>query len=132
MSKIRPVRQRTDAPRQDEGPNVHPNPLRPARHGLPGPPDIYPGKDAVAGYLKAYAAAFNLPVRLNARVARLGQTAEGFEIRTQDEVLRAQTGDLPSPDIQAGREAQDAGGRAYGPNNVRRRRLAVSGGEGDT
>jgi putative flavoprotein involved in K+ transport len=56
---------------------------------FPGPPDTYPGKDAVAGYLKAYAAAFNLPVRLNARVTRLGQTAEGFEIRTQDEVLRA-------------------------------------------
>jgi putative flavoprotein involved in K+ transport len=56
---------------------------------FPGPADTYPGKDAVAGYLKAYAAAFNLPVRLNARVIRLGQTAEGFEIRTQDEVLRA-------------------------------------------
>jgi putative flavoprotein involved in K+ transport len=56
---------------------------------FPGPADTYPGKDAVAGYLKAYAAAFNLPVRLNARVTRLGQTAEGFEIRTQDEVLRA-------------------------------------------
>ena len=56
---------------------------------FPGPPDTYPGKDAVAGYLKAYAAAFNLPVRLNSRVTRLGQAAEGFEIRTQDEVLRA-------------------------------------------
>ena len=56
---------------------------------FPGPPDTYPGKDAVAGYLKVYAAAFNLPVRLNSRVTRLGQTAEGFEIRTQDEVLRA-------------------------------------------
>jgi putative flavoprotein involved in K+ transport len=56
---------------------------------FPGPPDTYPGKDAVAGYLKAYAAAFNLPVRLNARVTRLSRTAEGFEIRTQDEVLRA-------------------------------------------
>ena len=56
---------------------------------FPGPPDTYPGKDAVAGYLQDYAAAFNLPVRLNSRVTRLGQTAEGFEIRTQDEVLRA-------------------------------------------
>jgi cation diffusion facilitator CzcD-associated flavoprotein CzcO len=33
---------------------------------FPGPPDTYPGKDAVAGYLRAYAAAFNLPIRLNA------------------------------------------------------------------
>ncbi len=56
---------------------------------FPGPPDTYPGKDAVAGYLKAYAAAFGLPVRLNARVMGLSRTAEGFEIRTQDEVFRA-------------------------------------------
>jgi len=56
---------------------------------FPGPPDTYPGKDAVAAYLKAYAAAFNLPVRLNARVTSLSRTADGFEIRTQDEVLRA-------------------------------------------
>jgi putative flavoprotein involved in K+ transport len=56
---------------------------------FPGPPDTYPGKDAVAGYLQAYAAAFSLPVRLNARVTALIRTAEGFEIRTQDEVFRA-------------------------------------------
>jgi putative flavoprotein involved in K+ transport len=56
---------------------------------FPGPPDTYPGKDAVAGYLQAYAAAFNLPVRLNARVTDLAKTAEGFEIRAQDEVVRA-------------------------------------------
>ena len=56
---------------------------------FPGPADTYPGKDAVADYLKAYAAALDLPVRLNARVTRLGKTAEGFEIRTQDEELRA-------------------------------------------
>ena len=56
---------------------------------FPGPPDTYPTKDPVADYLQAYAAAFNLPVRLNARVTHLSQTAEGFEIRTQDEVFRA-------------------------------------------
>ena len=56
---------------------------------FPGPPDTYPTKDPVADYLTAYATAFNLPVRLNARVTHLSQTAEGFEIRTQDEVLRA-------------------------------------------
>src|SRR5438552_13289905 len=39
----------------------------PAQHdalpgmAFPGPPDTYPGKDAVAGYLQAYAAAFDLP-----------------------------------------------------------------------
>jgi hypothetical protein len=33
----------------------------------------------VAGYLKAYAAAFDLPVRLNSPVTRLSQTDEGFK-----------------------------------------------------
>jgi putative flavoprotein involved in K+ transport len=46
---------------------------------FPGPPDTYPTKEQVAGYLDAYAAEFNLPVRLNARVTALILTAEGFE-----------------------------------------------------
>ena len=62
--------------------------------GLPGmpfpaPADTYPTKDPVADYLQAYAEAFNLPVRLNARVTQLGQTAQGFEVRTADETFRA-------------------------------------------
>jgi putative flavoprotein involved in K+ transport len=56
---------------------------------FPGRPDTYPTKDPVANYLQAYAAAFNLPVRLNARVIHLSKTAEGFEIGTQAEVFRA-------------------------------------------
>ena len=56
---------------------------------FPGRADTYPGKDAVAGYLQAYAAAFDLPARLNARVTHLTKTAAGFEIRTRDEVFRA-------------------------------------------
>jgi putative flavoprotein involved in K+ transport len=56
---------------------------------FPGPPDTYPGKDAVAGYLEAYAAAFDLPVRLNTRVTGLSRTADGFEARTGDGVFRA-------------------------------------------
>ena len=43
----------------------------------------------MAGYLKAYAAAFDLPVRLNSPVTRLSQTDEGFEIHTQREVFNA-------------------------------------------
>jgi putative flavoprotein involved in K+ transport len=67
----------------------------PAQHNslpgmpFPGPPDTYPGKDPVAGYLKAYTAAFGLPVKVNARVTHLSKTAEGFEIQTKDEVFRA-------------------------------------------
>ncbi len=56
---------------------------------FPGPPDTYPGKDAVAGYLRAYAAAFRLPVKLNTRVSDLSRTAEGFEIRAGGGVSRA-------------------------------------------
>jgi putative flavoprotein involved in K+ transport len=57
---------------------------------FPGAPGTYPGKDAVAAYLQAYATAFNLPVRLNARVTDLARTQEGFEARTADgQVLRA-------------------------------------------
>jgi putative flavoprotein involved in K+ transport len=56
---------------------------------FPGPPDTYPTKDPVADYLTAYAAKFNLPVRLNARVADLRQTEEGFEARTDGGVFRA-------------------------------------------
>jgi putative flavoprotein involved in K+ transport len=62
--------------------------------GLPGmpfpaPADTYPTKDPVADYLRAYAEAFDLPVRLNARVTQLGQTTHGFEVRTTDETFRA-------------------------------------------
>jgi putative flavoprotein involved in K+ transport len=56
---------------------------------FPGPPDTYPGKDAVAAYLNDYAAAFSLPVKLNARVTSLSKTAEDFEIRTPDVTYRA-------------------------------------------
>jgi putative flavoprotein involved in K+ transport len=56
---------------------------------FPGPPDTYPAKELVADYLNAYAAEFNLPVRLNTRVTALIRTAEGFEARTDDGVLRA-------------------------------------------
>jgi putative flavoprotein involved in K+ transport len=56
---------------------------------FPGPPDTYPTKDPVADYLNAYAEAFDLPVRLNARVTDLRRTAEGFEARTDGGVFRA-------------------------------------------
>jgi putative flavoprotein involved in K+ transport len=56
---------------------------------FPGAADTYPGKDAVAGYLADYAAAFDLPVRLNARVTRLSRAEDGFEASTGDAVFRA-------------------------------------------
>jgi cation diffusion facilitator CzcD-associated flavoprotein CzcO len=56
---------------------------------FPGPADTYPTKDPVADYLTAYAAAFNLPVKLDTRVTQLRKTADGFEIHTRDEIFRA-------------------------------------------
>jgi putative flavoprotein involved in K+ transport len=56
---------------------------------FPGRPDTYPTKDPVVGYLQDYAAAFNLPVRLNARVTDLARTQEGFEVRTDSDLFRA-------------------------------------------
>jgi putative flavoprotein involved in K+ transport len=56
---------------------------------FPGPPDTYPTKAPVADYLQAYAAKFDLPVRLNARVTSLSRTEDGFEARTDGQVFRA-------------------------------------------
>src|ERR1700759_1763689 len=56
---------------------------------FPGPPDTYPAKEQVAGYLNAYAAEFNLPVRLNTRVIALTRTEEAFEARADTGVFRA-------------------------------------------
>jgi putative flavoprotein involved in K+ transport len=56
---------------------------------FPAPADTYPTKDPVADYLQAYAAAFDLPVRLNARVTDLRRVGNDFEVRTADAIYRA-------------------------------------------
>jgi putative flavoprotein involved in K+ transport len=56
---------------------------------FPAPADTYPTKDPVADYLQAYATAFDLPVRLNARVTRLSKADDGFEVHTADAIYRA-------------------------------------------
>ena len=56
---------------------------------FPAPADTYPTKDPVADYLQAYATAFDLPVRLNARVTRLSKTDAGFEVQTADNTFQA-------------------------------------------
>jgi putative flavoprotein involved in K+ transport len=84
----------------------------PARYdGLPGmpfpaPADTYPTKEPIADYLQAYADAFHLPVRLNARVTSLSRSADGFEVRTANETLSARrvvvaTGPFQVPFIPA-------------------------------
>jgi putative flavoprotein involved in K+ transport len=56
---------------------------------FPAPVGSYPGKEAVADYLRGYAAAFDLPVELNARVTRLERTAAGFRLSTADRTYTA-------------------------------------------
>jgi putative flavoprotein involved in K+ transport len=57
---------------------------------FPAPADTYPTKEPVADYLQAYAAAFDLPVRLDAKATELTQQEdETFEVRTADATYRA-------------------------------------------
>jgi putative flavoprotein involved in K+ transport len=44
---------------------------------FPAPADTHPGKDDVADYLAAYAAHFDLPVRLDSPVLRLHRDGDG-------------------------------------------------------
>jgi cation diffusion facilitator CzcD-associated flavoprotein CzcO len=69
---------------------------------FPAPADTYPGKEAVADFLRDYAATFNLPVQLSKRVTELSRTGNEFQVRTDDEVFRGQqvlvaTGPFQSP-----------------------------------
>jgi putative flavoprotein involved in K+ transport len=49
---------------------------------FPAAPDTYPGKDDVADYLQAYAAHFELPVRLNTMVTSLTRSNGVYVART--------------------------------------------------
>jgi len=59
--------------------------------GLPFPaaPDAYPGKDAVANYLQAYAVTFELPVRLSTNVTSLTRGNGTYVAKAGDEALEA-------------------------------------------
>jgi putative flavoprotein involved in K+ transport len=56
---------------------------------FPAPADTYPAKDPVADYLRAYVAAHDLSVRLNARVTSLTRTDGGFEVQAGGQTYRA-------------------------------------------
>jgi putative flavoprotein involved in K+ transport len=73
---------------------------------FPAPPDTYPGKDAVAAFLRDYAIAFDLPVRLGMRVTRLTRIDDEFQVHAGGDVLRARqvvvaTGPFQAPFIPA-------------------------------
>jgi cation diffusion facilitator CzcD-associated flavoprotein CzcO len=60
--------------------------------GLPGmafpaAPDVYPTKSEVAAYLRSYAATFDLPVRLNARVTSVERDGDGYVLNAGNEVV---------------------------------------------
>ena len=56
---------------------------------FPAPAGTYPGKDAVADYLREYAERGGIEVELGARVTRLSRYDGGFEISTADRTLVA-------------------------------------------
>ena len=56
---------------------------------FPAPAGTYPGKEAVAEYLQDYAAAFAMPVELDARVTGLRRTDGGFQLSTADRTYTA-------------------------------------------
>src|SRR3954453_8796404 len=73
---------------------------------FPAPAGTYPGKEAVAEYLEDYAAAFALPVELDARVTGLRRTDGGFQIGTADRTYTARqvivaTGPFQTPFVPA-------------------------------
>jgi putative flavoprotein involved in K+ transport len=56
---------------------------------FPAPAGTYPGREAVVDYLRDYAATFDLPVELNARVTGLQRTDAGFRLSTADRTYTA-------------------------------------------
>ncbi len=56
---------------------------------FPARKDTFPTKDQMADYLEGYAARFGMPVRLNARVERLGKTNGRFRVETTGGVYEA-------------------------------------------
>jgi putative flavoprotein involved in K+ transport len=56
---------------------------------FPAPADTYSHQGPGGRLLQAYAAAFDLPVRLGTRVVHLDRTDDGFEVRTTDDTVHA-------------------------------------------
>lgn len=56
---------------------------------FPGPPDSYPGKEAVADYLEAYAEHFELPVQLGTPVTAVRRGDGHFAVTAGDRTWRA-------------------------------------------
>ena len=73
---------------------------------FPGDPDGHPTRDEVISYLEQYAATFELPVELGARVRSLARVDGRFVVGLEGEVLQADqvvvaTGPFQSPNVPA-------------------------------
>jgi putative flavoprotein involved in K+ transport len=58
---------------------------------FPGPGFAYPGKDDVADYLEAYAAHFDLPLRLGVKVDALSRNGNGYVLVAGDRRFEAES-----------------------------------------
>ncbi|MPZ13829.1 MAG: FAD-dependent oxidoreductase [Chloroflexi bacterium] len=81
---------------------------------FPGPAHTFPTKDAMADYLEAYAARFNLPVRTGVRVDRLAKQGEQFVVtagalRFEAENVVVAMANLQKPRIPPFAETLDPG-----------------------
>lgn len=56
---------------------------------FPGDPDHHPGKDEVAQYLRDYATAFELPIRLGTAARRLSREGDRFVVETPEQTFEA-------------------------------------------
>ena len=56
---------------------------------FPAPPNVFPTKDEMGDYLEAYAARFQLPVRLRSKVERLSRRDGGYLVQGNGFELRA-------------------------------------------
>ena len=79
---------------------------------FPAPPDTYPGKEAVADFLRTYATTFDLPVRLGHRVTALDRIHDEFVVRAGGDVFRTRqvvvaTGPFQVPFIPAAAQGVD-------------------------
>ena len=70
---------------------VHPRAVQQPCRGWPSPSpkDTYPSKDDVASYLQSYVSAFELPVKLNAKVTSLTEHGGRYVVTTADETFTA-------------------------------------------
>ena len=57
---------------------------------FPAPPHTFPTKDEMGDYLEAYAKRFDLPVHTGERVERVQREGDGFSVRTQRAMYRAE------------------------------------------